>query len=169
MRVLVIGGTGLISTAVVEHLLARGHAVTMLNRGKTRSRLPSTVTTISCDRRDAQALAHALRDIEIDAVIDMAAFHPEDTQIAYTVLRGRVKQVIHCSTVCVYGGPLSKLPATEDETHSPVCEYGINKSACEAFLFASYQQEGFPVTIIRPSHTYGEGGTIIHSLGGDPA
>jgi nucleoside-diphosphate-sugar epimerase len=169
MRVLIIGGTGLISTAIVEQLLARGHAVTMLNRGKTRSRLSSTIPVIHCDRRFKSAFRDTVRHLTVDAVIDMAAFTPEETQIAYEAFRGRIQQFIHCSTVCVYGGPLSTLPATEDEPHTPVSEYGLNKSACEAFLHARYQQEGFPVTIIRPSHTYGEGNTLVHTLGNDTA
>lgn len=166
MRVLVIGGTGLISTAIVEQLLAHGHEVVTMNRGKTRSRLPSTVAAVHCDRRNTVLFQEMARDLDVDAVIDMVAFRMEDSYAAYEAFRGRVKHFIHCSTVCVYGGPLGTLPATETEPHSPVCEYGINKSACEAFLMARYQEEGFPVTIIRPSHTYGEGGTIIHSLGG---
>jgi nucleoside-diphosphate-sugar epimerase len=168
MRVLLIGGTGLISTAIVEQLLARGHDVVLLNRGKTRSRLPGFVPTLTCDRRDRRALETTLAGIEIEAVIDMVAYRLEDTHAIYDALAGRVRQFIHCSTVCVYGGPLSTLPATEDEPHTPVSEYGLNKSACEAFLLARSQEEGFPVTVIRPSHTYGEGGTLVHSLGMEP-
>jgi nucleoside-diphosphate-sugar epimerase len=165
MRVLIIGGTGLISTAVVEHLLARGHDVVTLTRGYTRSRIPATVPNIRCDRRDTEAFQAAVEGLEVDAVIDMVAFQLEDSHAAYAAFRGRVKHFIHCSTVCVYGGPLGRLPAQEDEPHTPVSEYGLNKSACEAFLTARYQEEGFPVTILRPSHSYGEGGVIIHSLG----
>ncbi|MHB9132205.1 MAG: NAD-dependent epimerase/dehydratase family protein [Armatimonadota bacterium] len=167
MRVLVIGGTGLISTAIVEQLVARGYDVVTLNRGKTRSRLPCTVASVRCDRRDAPCFTDIARGLDIDVVIDMVAFNLEDSHVAYEAFRGRIKQFIHCSTVCVYGGPLSRYPAVEDEPHTPVSDYGINKSACEAFLTARYQEEGFPATIIRPSHTYGEGGTIIHTLGGD--
>ncbi|OPZ85442.1 MAG: 2'-dehydrokanamycin reductase [bacterium ADurb.Bin429] len=167
MRVLLIGGTGLISTAIVEQLLARGHDVVTLTRGQTRSRLSTTIPNISCDRRDPVAFADATRDLTMDAVIDMVAFQLEDSHTAYAAFRGRVKHFIHCSTVCVYGGPLSTLPATETEPHTPVSDYGLNKSACEAFLLGRYLEDGFPVTIIRPSHTYGEGGAIVHSLGGD--
>ncbi|HEY3380064.1 MAG TPA: NAD-dependent epimerase/dehydratase family protein [Armatimonadota bacterium] len=169
MRVLVIGGTGLISTAIVEQLIARGHDVVLLNRGKTRSRLSVTIPVITCNRQDVQAFHAAMRELTVDAVIDMAAFRAEESQAAYEAFRGRIKHFIHCSTVCVYGGPLSMLPAREDELHTPVSEYGLNKSACEACLMARYTQDGFPVTIMRPSHTYGEGGTIIHTLGGDTA
>jgi len=162
-----IGGTGLISTAVVEQLLARGHEVVTLTRGKTRSRLPSTVANINCDRRDPAQFAAAVHGIDVDAVIDMVAFRIEDSHTAYTAFRGRIKHFIHCSTVCVYGGPLSQFPAREDEPHTPVNDYGVNKSACEAFLYARYHDDGFPMTIIRPSHTYGEGGGILHTLGSD--
>ncbi len=167
MRVLIIGGTGLISTAIVEQLLTRGHETILLNRGKTRSRVPTSLPTLTCDRRDTADFLAQTQELEVDAVIDMVAFSLEDSHAAYEAFRGRVKHFIHCSTVCVYGGPLSTLPAVEDEPHTPVSEYGINKSACEAFLMARYHQEGFPVTIMRPSHTYGEGGTIINTLGWD--
>jgi len=167
MRVLIIGGTGLISTAVSEQLLARGHQVTLLNRGKTRSRLPSTVPVILCDRRNMPDFLTKTCDLDADAVIDMVAFSLEDSRAAFDAFAGRIRHFIHCSTVCVYGGPLSTLPAREDEPHTPVSEYGINKSACEAFLQARFTEDGFPVTIIRPSHTYGEGGGLLHTLGTD--
>lgn len=169
MRVLVIGGTGLISTAIVEQLLARGHEVVTMTRGTTRPRIPTTIPNIRCDRRDAAAFAAAVTDLPVDAVIDMVAFNLEESQSAYAAFRGRVRHFIHCSTVCVYGGLLSTLPAIESEPHTPTGEYGLNKSACEAFLMGRHAEDGFPVTIIRPSHTYGEGGSIVHSLGWDTA
>ncbi len=169
MRVLVIGGTGLISTAIVEQLLARGHDVITMTRGDTRPRIPTTIPNIRCDRRDTPAFAAAVADLSVDAVIDMVAFRLEDSRAAYEAFRGRVRHFIHCSAVCVYGGMLSTLPAVETESHTPTGEYGLNKSACEAFLMGRYTEDGFPVTIIRPSHTYGEGGTIVHALGGDTA
>jgi nucleoside-diphosphate-sugar epimerase len=169
MRVLVIGGTGLISTAIVEQLLARGHDVITMTRGHTRPRISGTIPNIRCDRRDTEAFAAVASDVTVDAVIDMVAFQLEDSRAAYEAFRGRVRHFIHCSTVCVYGGLLSTLPAIETEPHTPVGEYGLNKSACEAFLMGRHAEEGFPVTIIRPSHTYGEGGTIVHSLGWDTA
>src|SRR5262249_47820538 len=107
MRVLVIGGTGLISTGIVKALLARGHAVTVFNRGKRKSRLPDGVTYLQGDRKDYPAFEAAMQDVECDAVIDMIAFVPEDTLSAIRAFRGRVRHFIHCSTVCTYGVTLT--------------------------------------------------------------
>ncbi len=165
MRVLIIGGTGLISTEITRQLLARGDEVTHFNRGKTPNRAGEGARVISGDRKQYAEFEARMADSRWDAVIDMIGFVPEDAASLIRAFEGRAKHVVFCSTVCVYGGPLSRLPATEEEPRTPVSTYGANKGACEDALLAAYRQSGFPVTIIRPSHTYGEGGGIVHSLG----
>jgi nucleoside-diphosphate-sugar epimerase len=167
MRVLVIGGTGLISTGIVKALLARGHEVSVFNRGQRPSRLPEGVTYLHGDRKDYPAFEAAMQQVEVDAVIDMIAFVPEDTQSAIRAFRGRVRHFIHCSTVCTYGVTLTRLPADEEEPLRPISGYGRNKVACDQALLEAHRGDGFPATIFKPSHTYGPGGALIRQLGGD--
>lgn len=165
-RVLIIGGTGLISTSITRELIERGDQVTLFNRGKTESRVPPGVRVIQGDRKDYAAFEDRMAGETWDAVIDMIGFVPEDEASALRAFRGRVGQFVFCSTVCTYGGELSRLPAQEDEPRTPTGGYGRNKVACEDLLMDAYHNEGFPTTIMRPSHSYGEGGTIVHTLGG---
>lgn len=167
MKILIIGGTGLISTAITKQLLARGDSVTLFNRGKTPARLPpgASPRVIVGDRKDYAAFEDRMAGETWDAVIDMIGFVPDDEASALRAFRGRVGQFIFCSTVCVYGGEVTKLPTAEDEPRTPTASYGRNKVACEDLLMDAYRSEQFPATIMRPSHSYGEGGTIIHSLG----
>jgi nucleoside-diphosphate-sugar epimerase len=167
MRVLVIGGTGLISTGIVKALLARGHEVSVFNRGQRASRLPEGVTYLQGDRKDYPAFEAAMQQVEVDAVIDMIAFVPEDTLSAIRAFRGRVRHFIHCSTVCTYGVTLTRLPADEEEPLRPISGYGRNKVACDQALLEAHRSEGFPATIFKPSHTYGPGGSLIRQLGWD--
>ena len=97
-----------------------------------------------------------------DAVIDMVAFQPAEAESLLRAFGGRVKQIVVCSTVCVYGGPMTRVPAADDEPHRPVTQYGRNKSAIERTLLAANGRDGLHTTVLRPSFTTGEG----HTLGG---
>ncbi len=165
MHVLFIGGTGLISTAIARQLLESGHQVTLFNRGKSENRLPPGAETIVGDRKDYAAFERTFVDKTYDVVVDMVAFHPDDTASAIRAFTGRCGQFIHCSTVCVYSGPVTQIPTTETEAFHSVGEYGLNKIACEKLLLKAYSDSRFPVTILRPSHSYGEGGSVIRSFG----
>ena len=165
MHILFIGGTGLISTAIARQLLGSGHQVTLFNRGKSENRLPSGAEVITGDRKDYAAFESTFADKTYDVVVDMVAFHPEDTASAIRAFTGRCKQFIHCSTVCVYSGPVSQIPTPETESYHSVGEYGQNKIACEKLLLEAYTDNQFPMTIMRPSHSYGEGGSVIRSFG----
>jgi nucleoside-diphosphate-sugar epimerase len=167
MRVLVIGGTGLISTGIVKALQARGHEVAVFNRGQRKSRLPDGVAYLQGDRKEYPAFEAAMQGIDVDAVIDMIAYGPEDTRSAIRAFQGRVRHFIHCSTVCTYGVTLSKLPADEEEPLRPISDYGRNKVACDELLLDAYRTQGFPATIFKPSHTYGPGSLLIRQLGSD--
>ena len=165
MHVLFIGGTGLISTAIARQLLGSGHLVTLFNRGKSENRLPPGAEVIVGDRKDYAAFELTFADKSYDVVVDMVAFHPDDTASAIRAFTGRCGQFIHCSTVCVYSGPVSQIPTTETEPYHSVGGYGQNKIACEKLLLEAHTDNQFPMTIMRPSHSYGEGGSVIRSFG----
>ncbi|MBW7863329.1 MAG: NAD-dependent epimerase/dehydratase family protein [Candidatus Hydrogenedens sp.] len=168
MRVLVIGGTGLISTAIVNRLLDCGHEPVLFNRGTTSPRLRGEARVIKGDRGDNTAFAEKVRGVNADAVIDMITYDAGRARHAVEVFSGKTGQYLFCSTVCVYGGPLDSIPATEDEPHKPVSEYGRGKSAAEAVFMAAFGKDGFPVTIFRPSHCYGPGQPLLDIWGYNP-
>ncbi|GMW00602.1 MAG: oxidoreductase [Candidatus Hydrogenedentota bacterium] len=169
MRVLVLGGTGLISTAIVKRLIEKGHDPVLFNRGISARRFRHEVETIAGDRSDFTAFAKAMRSVKADAVIDMITFDAKTAAHNVRVFRDRVKHFIFCSTVCVYGGPLTQVPADESEPHRPVSEYGLNKSKAEAVYLNAFQESCFPVTMMRPSHCYGPGQPLLDIWGYNPS
>ncbi|WP_435096606.1 NAD-dependent epimerase/dehydratase family protein [Halorubrum sp. N11] len=165
MNVLIIGGTGLISTAITRQATAAGHDVTIFTRGKTDADLPESVDRITGDRTDRAALERARDALSLGCVIDMVGFAPADVETAVKVFAGHVDQYVFCSTVDVYHRPVETMPIRERAAREPpVSEYGADKAACEDRLFDAYRSDGFPATIIRPWHTYGEGGGLIDTL-----
>ena len=167
MRVLIIGGTGLISTAITRLLVERGDAVTHFNRGKTPPRVPAGVQRITGDRTDFPRFEEQMRGAgPFDCVIDMVCYRPEEAESAVRAFRGRAGHFVFCSTVDVYARPASRYPIREEEPHRPLSPYGKNKARCEAILLEAHRRGDLPVTTLRPAHTYGEGGIIIHSFGG---
>lgn len=164
MHVLFIGGTGLISTAIARQLLEANHQVTLFNRGQRPSRLPAGAHTLHGDRKDYPAFERAFEDQSFDVVVDMVAFHPDDSASAIRAFAGRTKQFIHCSTVCVYSGTTEQIPTSETEPYHSIGSYGQNKIKCEQLLLERHGDD-FPVTIMRPSHSYGEGGDLTRSFG----
>lgn len=164
-KVLVIGGTGLISTGVVKALLTRGHSVTVFNRGKTDNRLSPEVEIISGDRNSPAEFGPSLAARNFDAVIDMICFKPEHARRDMEIFAGRTQQFIFTSTVCAYGNTQTTIPTAEDTPLHPHSDYGKDKVACEKLFTQAHQDRKFSVTIFRPSHTYGPGGGIINNLG----
>ncbi len=165
MHVLFIGGTGLISTAIARQLLESGHQVTLFNRGRSKNRLPAGAQEIQGDRKDYAAFEKTFADKSYDVVVDMVAFHPDDSASAVRAFAGRCRQFIHCSTVCVYSGPVTMIPTPETEPYHSIGGYGQNKITCEKLLLKAFEDQQFPVTILRPSHSYGEGGDMIRPFG----
>ena len=165
-KVLVIGGTRLISTAIVNQLVERGDDVTVFNRGKTEPRIHKSVKRIFGDRRDYTAFENRMRELgTFDCVIDMVCYLPEDSESVVRAFSRRVGQLIFCSTVDVYNKPAVFYPYREDHPREAASDYGRNKAKCEDILMEAHEQGDFKVTIIRPAHTYGEGGTLIHTFG----
>lgn len=165
MHVLFVGGTGLISTAIARQLLEAGHRVTLFNRGQSETRLPAGAEILHGDRKDYAAFEQTFTKRTFDVVVDMVAFTPPDSASAVRAFAGRTGQFIHCSTVCVYSGPVSQIPTTETEPYHAIGDYGKNKILCEQLLRGEWERNQFPLTILRPSHSYGEGAGVIRSFG----
>ena len=166
MKILIIGGTGLISTALTRQLLARGDDLALYNRGQSPMRFDGAVHRITGDRKDYARFESQVREAgPFDVVIDMVCFTPEEAESLVRACRGCAGHLIVCSTVDVYARPTRRFPIREDEPREGVSQYGKNKAACEELLLAAHQRGELPVTIIRPAQTYGEGGVIVHALG----
>jgi nucleoside-diphosphate-sugar epimerase len=166
MHVCVVGGTGNISTGIVKALLAFGHQVTVFTRGKRESRLPQGVAFLHGDRQDRPAFEAAMQAARFDAAIDMISFTAEDAASALRAFRD-VRHLIHCSTVCTYGGPLLTVPADESEPLRPITDYGRNKVAADALLLAAHARGELAVTIMKAASTWG-GMPVIRQLAFDP-
>ena len=158
LTALVIGGTGVISTACVHEAVRRGHRVTVLNRGTGahgRLSLPPEVEMIQADAHDAESVRRALGGRHFDVVATFMAFVPEDVRRDIALFAGHTAQYIFISSASAYQTPPAHLPVTESTPlHNPFWQYSRNKAACEETLLAAYRESGFPVTIVRPSHTY---------------
>jgi len=154
MRVLVIGGTGNISSGVVAALLERNHQVVLFNRGQ-RPDPPPDVQVIHGDRRAREDFESKLRVEKFDAVIDMISFDADDAASSMRAFRGRVDHFVHCSTVMTYGPPFSGINLDETAPLNGASRYALGKIAADALLLKAYQEDRFPVTIFKPSYTYG--------------
>lgn len=160
MKVLVLGGTGLISTGIVSHLLARGADVTLQNRGKRGAGPPGT-RTIHGDRSELGALPFERYDV----VIDMICYTPEQAEACVQVFGGRTEQLIFCSTVCTYGVEISpNVLVDESFAPAPISGYAKNKLACERIFERAHEEGRFKTTIVRPSNTYGPGASLIDQM-----
>ncbi|AWB26613.1 NAD-dependent epimerase/dehydratase family protein [Halococcoides cellulosivorans] len=166
MDVLVIGGTGVISTGITRQLVAAGHNVTILNRGETSVALPSTVNRVTADRYDPDAFTEAVDDISVDVAIDMLCFDREHAETAIDAFEG-IEQYILTSTVDVYERPPERNPIDESATRAPVTDYAAGKIAAEDAIMDAHG-DAFAATVIRPWSTYGEGGPVLHTFGTDP-
>ncbi len=167
MRVLVLGGTGLISTPMVELLLKAGHEPVLFNRGESPSRSNADIETVHGDRNDFKGFEAAVADIKPDAVIDMLTFDSHTAANSVSVFKDTsVQHYLFCSATSVYG-PLSKIPADESEPHTPTGQYGENKSEAEHVFIEVLKAHQFPVTILRPAHVYGPGQTLPSPWGYD--
>jgi len=156
MKVLFIGGTGNISLAVTELAVARGIELTLLRRGQRAAELPEGVSTIVADINDEDAVAKALGDRHFDAVVDWIAFTPEQIERDIRLFRGRTNQFVFISSASAYQRPVGHYLITESTPLiNPYWQYSRDKVACEERLMLAYRDEGFPITIVRPSLTYG--------------
>lgn len=158
MKLLFIGGTGVISSACSDLAIERGHELFLLNRSvSTKYPAPKYATILQADiHADQQYLTALLADHHFDAVVDFIAFSPQDIERDISLFRDRTDQFVFISSASAYQKPLQNYLITEETPlENPFWEYSRNKIACEDLLMKTYRADGFPVTIIRPSHTYG--------------
>lgn len=159
MKVLFIGGTGLISTACSQLAVERGIELHILNRGKSHKHAaPAGARMLVGDiHGDRAALEKVLGEDKYDAVVDWVAFTPADIEADIALFTGRTRQFIFISSASVYQKPPNHYLITEDTPlANPHWEYSQKKIACEERLMREYRERGFPITIVRPSLTYGE-------------
>ena len=157
MRVLFIGGTGVISTACTALAAERGIDLTLATRGRRPADLPPGVKTLTVDMDDAAAAARSFHDLSFDVVVDWIAFTPEQIERDLQLFRGRTRQYVFISSASAYQKPATQYLITESTPlGNPFWDYSRNKIACEERLLRAWRDEGFPITIVRPSLTYGE-------------
>ncbi len=170
LNALIVGGTGLISMGICKHLHAIGANVTFFNRAQRQAVAPEGVRQIVGDREDIAAFSRAFERERFDVVFDMICFTPTQAEASVQAFGGRCEQLVFCSTVCAYG---VKVPAQVliDERFplDPISSYGQNKVACERVFERAADRGAFKATIVRPSHTYGPGGSMIDQLETDSA
>ena len=156
MDVLIIGGTGAISHAVVTEAIARGVRVTVVNRGRSTTHpVPEGAEVVLADARDPAALRSALGTRSFDSVVDFVAFTPAHVAEDIETFTGRAGQFVFISSASAYQKPVAHLPITESTPlRNPFWQYSRDKIAAEDVLVRAYRDDGFPVTIVRPSHTY---------------
>jgi nucleoside-diphosphate-sugar epimerase len=155
MNVLFIGGTGVISSACSALAVERGMALFLLNRGQSVRPAPAGVQVLRGDIRDPGSVQAALAARSFDVVVDWVAYTPEQVEADLAFFRGRTGQYVFISSASAYQNPPRFLPVSESTPlHNPCWEYSRNKAACERRLLEAYRELGFPITIVRPSHTY---------------
>jgi len=154
MKVLFIGGTGRISLAVSRQVIAAGLDLYLLNRGSHNEEV-SGCHSITADMQKPELVRTALSGLEFDAVVDWIAYTPDEIERDLALFQGRVKQYIFISSASIYQKPPAHFLVSESTPrHNPYSDYSQNKIACEERLLQAYREEAFPVTIVRPSHTY---------------
>jgi Nucleoside-diphosphate-sugar epimerases len=157
MKLLFIGGTGIISQAVSRLVVAQGHELYLFNRGKRRELVPEGAKVVEGDIRDPESAAEALRGHEWDAVVNWIVFTPDQAKTDIELFRGRTKQYVFISSASAYQKPLQHYIITESTPlENPYWQYSRDKIACEKLLMDEHRASGFPVTIVRPSYTYGD-------------
>ena len=163
--ILFIGGTGVISAAAAARVVALGHRLTILTRGRSTRPVPEGVETLSADVRDASAVREALAGREFDAVADFITYTPGQAKASLDLLAGRTGQYVFISSASAYQKPPTRLPIRESTPlKNPFWQYSRDKIACEELLFEAYREQDFPLTVVRPSHTYDR--TKIAMVGG---
>lgn len=166
LRVLFIGGSGIISASCSALAVEQGIDLTVLNRGQTSLRpLPPECTVLEADVRDVAAVRQALGDRDFDVVVNWVAFTPGHVTSDIEVFGGRTRQYVFISSASAYQTPPARVPVTES---TPLANrywaYSRDKIACEELLVRAYREDGFPATILRPSHTYDQ--TSVPYYGG---
>lgn len=167
MKVLVLGGTGVISRAIVLRLLKDGHEVTVFNRGLRQLPFLNEVRQLAGNKQDRDAFVRIMRAESFDAVIDMISFSASDASATLEALQDRTGHFVFCSSTAAYRRPMRSLPAREEDQlwfDDPAFPYGLEKARMEQYLLQAHGERQLPVTVIRPSLTYGEGAANLGVL-----
>ncbi|WP_462411432.1 NAD-dependent epimerase/dehydratase family protein [Neobacillus sp. Marseille-QA0830] len=155
-KILIIGGTGTISSHTVDELLSRKHEVAIFNRRKTNLQPKHGIKNYIGDRNNEQSLKEVMDEFTPEVIIDYFCFTKEQAKQMIELSHSKVKHFIFVSTVDTYGYPLKKLPASEEEPNNPaVSEYAKQKQECEELFLSYHDEEKFPVTIVRPLYSLG--------------
>jgi nucleoside-diphosphate-sugar epimerase len=158
MRILFIGGTGNLSYDCSLRAVAAGHELYHLNRGTRADRKIDGVRTLTADVGDQDAVREAIGTLKFDAVVNFIAYTRDQVERDLGLFRGRVGQYVFISSASVYRKPPVHQVITEaTPLHNPHWRYSRDKIACERLLENEWMDRAFPVTIVRPSHTYGPG------------
>ncbi len=153
VKILLLGGTGNLSAECAALWHAGGHEVLVVSRG--RSAVPPQYRALVADRKDLGSMRTALAGVKADAVVNFLGYDLEEVKIDYEVLKGSVGQYVFISSASIYTKPVRQLPITETTPiGNPLWEYSQKKCECEAWLNQRWEAERFPVTIVRPTHTY---------------
>lgn len=163
MKILIIGGTGTISSAITRQLVASGHELWLLNRGNRNAELPEGIKLITGDINNCEdEVVAKLGNEQFDAVCEFIGFLPSQVERDIRIFAGHTKQYVFISSASAYNKPARNYIITEGTSlANPYWEYSRNKIACEELLMKAYRETGFPVTIVRPSHTYCERGVPV--------
>jgi nucleoside-diphosphate-sugar epimerase len=166
LRVLFVGGSGIISSACSRVAAESGIELFVLNRGVSTDRsLPPQVKELRADIREPASVLEKINGLDFDAVVDWVAFTPEQVRADIGLFGGRTRQYVFISSASAYQTPPARLPVTESTPlRNPYWQYSRDKIACEDVLVAAYREQGFPATIVRPSHTYDK--TLVPFDGG---
>jgi nucleoside-diphosphate-sugar epimerase len=166
LRVLFIGGSGVISSACSRAAVEAGLELFVLNRGTSTVRpLPPGARRLQADIREPGSVRQAIKDLEFDSVTDWVAFTPDQVRTDLELFGGRTGQYVFISSASAYQTPPARMPVTESTPlRNPFLQYSSDKIACEDLLVAAYRDRGFPATIVRPSHTYDQ--TLVPFKGG---
>jgi len=164
LRVLFIGGTGILSSACAPRAVSAGHDLALLNRGRSTIRpVPEGAEVLRADIRDPASVREAIGDREFDVVVNFVAYTPDHVLSDVDTFDGRVGQYVFISSASAYQKPPRRVPVTESTPlHNPFWQYSRDKIACEEALLRAYREADFPVTIVRPSHTYDRASSPLH-------
>jgi nucleoside-diphosphate-sugar epimerase len=163
MRVVIIGGSGHIGSYLTPRLVEGGHTVLCVSRGQRQPYIAhdawNQVERVTIDRASedlAGTFGSRIRDLAPDSVIDLTAYTLESTVQLVEVLRGRIRQFLHCGTIWVHG-PATEVPTTEAYPRNPISDYGVRKAAIESYLLDQARSRQFPAAILHPGHLVGTG------------
>ena len=167
MKVLILGGTGVISREIVKLLLKENHDVTLFNRGHAQLPFADDVRQITGDRLQQEEFETSMQKTNFDVVMDMICFNEEDARSTLRAFSGNTNHLIICSSIAAYKRPYKTVPTVEDAEElfdNPVFGYAFHKAEMERYLHKEIADKQLPITIIRPSLTFGPGAANIGVL-----